>query len=130
MGFVYLALVIVLLTTQNVVRKAYSKNNEGVYFFNAISAFCAMLVFLVTAGGKLNFKLEILPYSLIFATFFAICSVSMLNAIKIGSLTLSSLISSYSLIIPYLIRINLSKRKNGHILLSGHCPFTYFPILG
>lgn len=119
MGFVYLALVIVLLTTQNVVRKAYSKNNEGVYFFNAISAFCAMLVFLVTAGGKLNFKLEILPYSFIFATFFAICSVSMLNAIKIGSLTLSSLISSYSLIIPTLFGLIFLNEKTGIFFYPG-----------
>ena len=119
MGFVYLFLVITLLTTQNVVRKAYTTKHNGIYIFNAISAFSAMLVFFITAGGKLNFRIELLPYSLIFAAFFATCIVSMLKAIQVGSLTLSSLISSYSLIIPTLFGLIFLSETTGNFFYPG-----------
>ncbi len=57
-------------------------------------------MFFVVTSSKLDFNLSFVPYSIGFAISYAIASVFMVLAIAYGSLSLTSLFVSYSLMIP------------------------------
>jgi len=101
MNTIYLVFVIAALSLQSIVKKPYTMKtaDKGVYCFNAIVSLVAMLFFLLT-GKELSFSLGVLPYSFGFAVSYATTSVFSLMAISCGSLSLTSLFSSYSLMIP------------------------------
>lgn len=98
---------IILLCTftnsiQNIFKKQYSvRTGGGEYTFSLLTSFFALLFFLFTTK-EIKFIPEILPYSFFFAVCYAVATVTMVLAVKIGSLTLTSLFLSYSLIIPTL----------------------------
>ena len=90
------------LAVQNVFKKQYSmKCAGGDYFFSAVVSLFALLFFILTSG-QISLGIEILPYSVGFAAVFALATVYSVMAIKSGSLAITSLILSYSLIIPTL----------------------------
>ena len=87
---------------QNVFKKQYNiKVNGGEFTFSLITSLFALAFFLVTTKG-ISFTFEIVPYAFSFAVCYAIATVTMVLAVKIGSLALTSLFLSYSLIIPTL----------------------------
>ncbi len=90
------------ISAQNVVKKHYNERTErrGVFIFASASALIACLFFLVSSGFNLDFRAEVIPYSIGFAASYAAASVGSFLAIRSGSLSLTSLINSYSLIIP------------------------------
>lgn len=92
----------VTLTVQQVFKKQYSLQcSGGNYFFSAEVSFFALIFFLFTTG-KIDFLPEILPYSIGFAAVYALATLFSVIALKTGSLAITSLILSYSLIIPTL----------------------------
>lgn len=102
MNYFYLITIILALSAQNVMKKAYTKKNSGgVYFFSVLSCLCAALFFVVTSGG-LEWDRKVIPYALAFAMAYSISIVFGLMAIQYGSLSLTSLVMSYSLMIPTL----------------------------
>lgn len=72
---------------------------KGRFVFFTISRLAGMLYFIITAG-KLSFNAEILPYTIAFAIFYGACIVFNFLAINSGPLTITSLITSYSLMVP------------------------------
>jgi len=60
------------------------------------------LLFFVVTSPKLHFDVSVLPYSVGFAVAYTVASVGTFFAIAYGSLSLSSLFISYSLMIPTL----------------------------
>lgn len=104
MNIFYLICIIIGITAQDVLKKVYSKNNgKGVYFFNALTSFSAMMFFVGSAiviKGGLDWNLGVLPYSIAFAVSYALSSIFSLTAISCGSLSLTSLIIQYSLLLP------------------------------
>ena len=104
MNAFYLTCIIVGNTSQSVLKKIYSKNNgRGVYFFNSLTSFSAMIFFIIAAiaiNGGLDFELSVLPYSIAFAVSFALSAIGSLIAISCGSLSLTSLIIQYSMMVP------------------------------
>ncbi|MBE6634889.1 MAG: hypothetical protein E7617_01635 [Ruminococcaceae bacterium] len=98
---ILLIVAIVGVTVQNVTRKSYNRSSRGGTFtFSAASILFALLIFLITSGGRLRFTGAILPYSLVFSAAYCTAIVFAFLAIKHGSLSLSSLIIQYSLILP------------------------------
>lgn len=97
----YILTIIVGVTAQSIAKKPYTeKNGEGgVFLFTAEVSFFALLFFAVTSG-ELEFNTKILPYSAAFAVFYCLSTIFNLLAISNGSLTLTSLFISYSLMIP------------------------------
>lgn len=94
------------LTLQNIAKKAYGKKAvNGTFTFSAASAFFAVLFFLCTSFSGFEFKFEFVPYSIGFAVSYAAATVCSVLAFFEGSLSLSSLIISYSLILPTLYGI-------------------------
>lgn len=97
-----LAVVTIGISAQGIIKKFYNGKvgNRGVFVFNAVSVFSACLFFVCSSGFKLNFTAEIIPWSIAFALCFGAASVAGFYAIVHGSLSLTSLVTSYSLIIP------------------------------
>ena len=91
-----------LVSAQSIIRKYYNVKVKGggVFTFSAISVLAACLFFLLTSGGNLSFTPEIIPYSLGFAISYGTATVFTFLSIKTGSLSLTSLVTSYSLVIP------------------------------
>jgi drug/metabolite transporter (DMT)-like permease len=97
----YLLAIILGISGQSIVKKPYTQktNGAGVYFFNTLLSAAALLFFVVTSS-KFSFDISFIPYSIGFAVSYAVASVFMVLAIAYGSLSLTSLFISYSLMIP------------------------------
>ncbi len=102
MNYILIMLVAVFISAQNVLQKKYNTktSSPNAYLFTAISAFSAMIFFVTAAGFKMEFNTELLPYSFAFGMAFAICFTAVVYAMKYGMMSLTSLITAYSLIIP------------------------------
>lgn len=101
MDILYLLAIILGISGQSIVKKPYTQktNGAGVYFFNTLLSAAALLFFVVTSS-KFSFDISFIPYSISFAVSYAVASVFMVLAIAYGSLSLTSLFISYSLLIP------------------------------
>lgn len=108
---------------QTFFRKPYTLRfgQKGVYMFNAFSAVAAITFFIVSAG-KLEWEPGILPYAIGFAVSYTVCSACSLLAISCGPISLTSLISASSTLIPTFY---------GLVFLHETVkPITFFPGLG
>lgn len=100
-NYLLLTLVTVGVSVQQISKKAFTqKVPGGAYSFCAGSALLALVVFLITSEGKFVYSHETLGYALAFAASYSICTVTSMLAVKTGPLSLTSLMVSYSLIIP------------------------------
>ena len=101
MNAIHLVVTIIFLLTQSVLRKMYSEQTKsaGVYTFSVFSALGALLFFLVTLKNPI-WDLRILPYAIAFSVGYLSSGIFGLKAISVGSLSLTSLIVNFSLIIP------------------------------
>ena len=104
MSYLFLTIVVVLITTQSIAKKQYNLKvkQSNSFLFSAIAALFALIVFLITAKFKLDLSLDLVPYSIGFAVSYASALVGTLLAIMWGPLSITLLINSYSLIIPTL----------------------------
>lgn len=93
--------IVVFISVQQVTKKTYnSKVTGGTLSFSAASCAAALVIFLITSGGKLNFNTEFLVYSVLFAVSYSVAVVLGVLAISTGPLSLTSLLTSFSLLIP------------------------------
>ena len=96
-----LLLVVVFVSAQQVTKKGFSgRVSGGTMTFSAASCVAALVVFLITSGGKLVFSTEYLGYSALFAVSYGAAVVFGVLAIQTGPLSLTSLLTSFSLLIP------------------------------
>lgn len=103
MNALLLIAIILGVSLQDVTKKIYNKTSAapGVYFFTALSALAAAIFFAITSGS-LNFDIGIIPYSIAFAISYTAGVVGSVMAIALGPLSLTSLIVSFSLMLPTL----------------------------
>jgi uncharacterized membrane protein len=93
--------VILGVTIQQMTKKSYNlKIENGAYGFGAMSSLMALIVFMITSGGNLDFKWSLVPYSFLFAISYTDGVVFSILAIVEGPLALTSLMIQYSLMIP------------------------------
>ena len=93
---------------QQVFKKAY--NNRGgnsIYIFCALTVAAAAIFFTATADFPLNFTWGFIPYSAGFAAGYLCATIFTMYAIKEGSLSLTSLALSFSLLIPTIVGLIL-----------------------
>ncbi len=104
MNYLILLVIVVSLLLQNISKKQYNKKagNKGAYIFNSVTSLSAALFFLCTDSGRLQFETAVIPYVLGFTATFGSATFFTFLAIREGSLSLTSLVTSYSLIIPTL----------------------------
>ncbi|MBQ4630181.1 MAG: EamA family transporter [Clostridia bacterium] len=117
----FIIFVILAITVQNVIKKAYGDKTQGfgTYIFTGIVCIVAAVFFAVTKKGGLHFSMEILPYSAGFALGFAAIMVFSILAIRCGSLAITSLIISYSLMVPTVFGIIYFKEPTSWPLYVG-----------
>lgn len=107
MQYLWLILVVVLVTYQSVAKKQYNIKHNGTnpFLFTAVTSFFAILVFVAIGIGNFSFDPGIIPYSIAFAVAHGSASLGLFLAIKLGSLSITLLVTAYSLIIPTLYGI-------------------------
>ena len=105
MIYFLLVLTVFFCSYQNILKKEFSKRcSGGTYTFTGLCCLGALLVFLVI-NRDFDVTLPLLLYSIGFSVAYAAASVCMVLAIRYGSLAKTSLIISYSLLIPTLYGI-------------------------
>ena len=101
MNILYLILIILGVAGQGIVKKPYTEKTgeSGAYLFSALTALFSMLFFVI---GKKEFLWDtgIVPYAFAFALSYAASALFSVLAVANGSLSLTSLMTSYSLMIP------------------------------
>ena len=113
MQYLLLAIVILLNTAQSIVAKQYGlvARKSNTFFFSAISSFVAMIFFMFGIGFRFDYRPAVLGYSVAFGVCYAAAIGGNFLAIKNGPLALSTLVMSYSLVIPTVYGIVAQKEK-------------------
>lgn len=105
---------------QQICTKEYDKKvANGVFSFSAAAAVFAMLVFIPSKEGFLSISPALLIYSLLFSFSYTLSTVALFLSLHTGSLSLTSLITSYSLIIPSLYGILVLGEETSATLFLG-----------
>ena len=93
--------VIILLPLQSIVKKPFTNKvgDKGSFTFTAILSFVALVFFVVTGKG-FEWNVGYLPYAIGFAASYIAANVFAVLAIATGSVSLSSLIIKFSLLLP------------------------------
>ncbi|MBE6792675.1 MAG: hypothetical protein E7534_04150 [Ruminococcaceae bacterium] len=100
MSFLLILLCSFTSVTQGVLKKLYSnRSGKGTFTFNTILTLAALMFFAVLSFGK-PYSLDTIPYAMAFGAAYAIATVTEYEALTHGPLAITSLIMSYSLIIP------------------------------
>ena len=119
MNYLLLLLIVVFCTGQNITKQLYNRRcTGGVYYFSGMIALFAMLFFVVT-NRDWSFRPQQLIPAAAFALAYASATLFMVLAIKHGSLALTSLFNSYSLLIPSFYGILFLKEPVGWPLILG-----------
>ena len=104
LGGIYIFLMIAATSAQSIFQKGYNLKlgGRGSSFFSAASALVALAFFSVKASifNSFAISLEVIPYALLYGIGYAVASVFYLLSMNNGPLSLSSLVLSYSMIIP------------------------------
>ena len=113
--------VVIGLSLQHITKKSFNQKLEGkgVICFSALSSLIAAFFFIFQIKFPFQFDISLIPYTIIFGLGFGSCVVCSILAILNGSLSLTSLITSYSLIIPTLYGMLFLKEKISLYLLVG-----------
>lgn len=105
---------------QSIAQKQYTlkEKNPNVILFSAITAFIALCFFILTSGFNLTFDARLIPYSLVFAAGYCASWIGTVYAVRYGSMALTSLITSFSLILPTGYGILLGEEVTVKLLLG------------
>lgn len=119
MIYLLLTLTAALVTFQTILQKVYnSRCTGGTILFSGMISFFAMLYF-IAMNRDWSWNPAILPYSIGFGTAYAAATVYAVLAIKHGSVAQTSLIGSFSLLIPTFYGILLLREPIKDTLIIG-----------
>jgi len=103
MPYIYLIISVFTSASSSILGKFYNRKNEGrrdsgtfYNFFLMISVCCGWGVMLLTAP---SFDANVLLYAILFAVGYSTCNLGLINALKHGPATLTSLFISLSMIL-------------------------------
>lgn len=101
MEIFYLLFIIFGVSGQSVLKKMYSRKTQGkgLYTYSLITVLAALIFFLVTSKN-LQWNAALISFSVLFAISYCAATVFGILAIACGPLSLTSLITSFSLMIP------------------------------
>ena len=99
MNILYLVAIVLGMSAQDITKKVFNQKSSAVYLFTAVTTLFALLFFVATAG-PMEWTFRLLPYSLAFAASYGLATVCSVIAFSCGSLSLTTLIISYSLMLP------------------------------
>ena len=121
MNSILIILVVITISAQHVAKKNYSERTGGMgaITFSALSALVAGLFFMFQIKFPINIDTAIIPYAIIFGLGYGSAILCSVLAIACGSLSLTSLITSYSLIIPTLYGMFFLNEEISSFLIVG-----------
>jgi len=109
MNYIMLFITICGVFLQNVLKKQYNLKNKNTlcasFTFNVIISFSALVFFLIVSKGNFTYHLPTILGAAIFTVGYVVGTTFAIQAIRYGSLSLTSLVISYSLIIPAIFGI-------------------------
>lgn len=87
---------------QSIAQKQYNlkSNRPNAGLFSAITSLIALLFFVITSGFRLSFTVALVPYALVYGVCYAAAWVGTVEAVRHGTITLTNMIISCSLVIP------------------------------
>lgn len=121
MQYILLLIVLIASTGSSLAKKQYSiKVNESAPFlFSAASVLAAMLCFFAAAGFRLEFRFDVFLHSVGFAAAYSAACAGAFFAIKWGPLSISTLITNYSLMIPVVYGIVILQEQPTVLGITG-----------
>lgn len=122
MEYLYLLICIAILPAENVLKKVAGKRCPyGSTFFTMLMALSSAALFTVIAlcQGGFSYEWAVLPYSAAFGIGYAVCVLMGVWAFSLGSMALTALIISYSLMIPTLYGIIFKSEPAGALKIVG-----------
>lgn len=121
MNSILIILVVITLSAQHVAKKNYSERTHGTgaITFSALSALVAGLFFVFQIKLPISIDTAIIPYAIIFGLGYGSAVLCSVLAIACGSLSLTSLVTSYSLIIPTLYGMFFLNEEISSFLIVG-----------
>ena len=119
MSILYLMTILITMAGQSIAKKEYAKRGtRSVFLFNMVSALAAVVFFILTSK-EITWNSRLIPYSFFFALSYAASCVFGILAVATGPLSLTSLIVSYSLLIPTVYGLTFLKDPIGVGLIPG-----------
>ena len=121
MSMMLLVMCIFSVSWQNVFKKQYNgKVQQGVFCFNAISSFFALLFFVIPAFvNGFEFDAGLAGYAVAYAVSYVVTMVGSYLAISWGGFGITSLIYSYSTVIPTLYALLFLGEKMSFLIGAG-----------
>ena len=102
MPYLYLVSSVFFLASSSIIGAFYNKKNiekkATTELYNALLLACVAIFWLISFLFNRTWDWNVLPYSVLFALSYTICNVGLINALKIGSVALTSLMVQLSLI--------------------------------
>ena len=119
MVYVLLGLTSMFITSQEILKKKYNqKSDSGIYLFSAMIALFSMLFFVITNRNWVFTPILLLP-ALGFGVCYAVATVCGIFAIRCGSLAKTTLVLSFSLLIPTFYGMLVLRENIGPALIPG-----------
>lgn len=119
MVYILLLLTVFFCSYQNVLKKEYNKRcSGGIFCYSGLICLSALAVFAV-ANRDFDITPKLLGYAAAFSVAYAAATVCMVLAFRYGSLAISSLIISYSLLIPTIYGVIFLKEPIGVTMIVG-----------
>ena len=121
MEYLLLTAAVVFAAGQNVAKKSYQHKTERstMFFFPLVASLTALLLFVLLSKFQLCFTLDLLPYSIGFAVSYACALCGSVLAMKYGSMAITLLASSYSLVIPTLYGVTVLRETMDALMIVG-----------
>ena len=122
MAYTYLALCIVIIAAQNAFKKSYGNRcKHGIYAFSTLVTLTAAIFFGVCClvDGGFSYESGVLPYSVAFGVGYVFSTITGVAALALGSVAITSLILSYSLLLPTLYGIVFLGEPLGTLKIVG-----------
>lgn len=119
MQYLLIICVIIFIPLQSIVKKPYTDKTKGkgAYTFTAMLSLAALLFFLVTGNG-FAWNMSYIPYSVGFAVSYIVAGVFTVLAISEGSVSLTTLVLKYSLVLPTVYGILLGEAVSFTLLFG------------
>ena len=119
----FLILAVTAQTLENVIQKRYDLNTDphklSLWMYSLMLAVSALPVFLLQLRGDLYFDVQTLLYGAVFAGCYFAAMLFTIKAVGEGSLALTALFLSYSLVIPAAVGVLLLHEQLSQIHIVG-----------
>ena len=118
MFFIY-ACIVISNSLQSVTAKLYSRKNDNAMSFNAIKSISALVLFLVMGINSLSLHTGTVLYGALYGLMMCVSMYSGYKALSEGPMSLTSLIVSFSLVMPLLYGVTVCNEKLNVLKITG-----------